>query len=146
MPIHKDFHGHIVWVNHASTGNRCTRKGSNRNNRIPEYIEQVSGDKRTVTCYIAAETGRFFAGTWWCSATDPRTAQPYTAEFMRDGESVFRGLFNRRASATVQGLAGEWICPEVEDGDEEDDDDRRYYFMFRGIEGIGIAAHLSNTM
>jgi hypothetical protein len=148
MPEQNGFHGHIVWVNRPKMGscsrNRHWSKVTRRNtDHIVEHNIQLSADEKTVTCHIAAESGRFFAATWWSNNNDSSTAQPYTAEFIRDGESVHLSVFDRRASAKIQGIAGEWVNPDCSndngDSDEEDeeDDENRYYFMFRGLEISG---------
>jgi hypothetical protein len=101
MPTHNNFAGHIVWVDCTST--------PRRNKYIKEHY--VEKDGKTVTCYIAAEAGRFFAGTWWYNSKNPRTAQPYTAEFIHDGQLIYVGTFSRILSATIQGVGGETFDP-----------------------------------
>lgn len=108
---------------------------------IKEYRKEISTDEKKVTVFIAAEAGRFFAGTWWSNNRNPKTAPLYTAEFIRDGESVHHAMFDRKASAEIQGIAGEWVHEKDEDDDDDEDDEdaesRRYYFMFRSMEVTG---------
>lgn len=110
-------------------------------NQLREYLKDISSDGKTVTCYIAAETGRFFAGTWWWNVKKSVMVQPYTAEFVRDGESVCFYGFGRKMAATIRGIGGEWVHErDSDDSSDEadvDEDERRYYFMFRSMEVSG---------
>jgi hypothetical protein len=126
MPNHNNFHGHIAWADyHSKVGPRKRHHHSNAH--LTEYNKEISDDGKTVTCYIAAETGRFFAGTWWCNDKNPSIAQPYTAEFICDGESVHFAGFDRKAAATIQGIAEE----RMRKG-------KHYYFMFRSMDVAGM--------
>jgi hypothetical protein len=121
MPNHNGFHGHVAWVD------RHSKIRFRSNNYIREHEKEVSKDGRTVTCHIAAETGRYFTGTWWCNEKKPSMAQPYTAEFIRDGESVHLARFDAKAAATIQGIAEDNVCGAK----------NAYYFMFRSMDISG---------
>jgi hypothetical protein len=96
MPIHNGLTGHDVWAdNHSKL---------RRNNQLREYMIDISRDGKTVTCYIATETGRFFAGTWWWNVKMSVMVQPYTAEVVRDGESVCFYGFGRKMAGTIRGI------------------------------------------
>ena len=120
MPVHNNFHAHIVWTDSHS------KVPPRKSAHIKECAKQISNDGKTVTCYIAVETGCLFAGTWWSNDRDPATAQRYTVVFMRDGESAHFAVFDRKAAAQIQGTAG-----EGQNDDGEDNENRPYYFMFR---------------
>jgi hypothetical protein len=137
MPVHNGFHGHIVWADsHSKVAPRTS-------DHIRECAKQISSDGMTVTCHIAAETGRFFAGTSWSNDRNRSTAQPYTAEFIRDGESVHFAVFDRKTAAKIQGIAGEWNNDSDDYDSDEEEEMRRYYFMFRSMEISGVIPSFS---
>jgi len=125
MPNHNNFHAHIVWAD---------RPHCHINGHLAEHLTRFSNEGRTVTCYIAAEAGRFFASTWWYNGRKSSTAQSYTAEFIRDGESVHHGIFDRRTAATLRGIGGEWLPVIEEEDEDEDEENHTYYFMFRSMD------------
>ncbi|RDB24667.1 hypothetical protein Hypma_008205 [Hypsizygus marmoreus] len=141
MPVHNNFSAHILtWQLPEQEKGQQRKDKSLHHMRSHEFDIQVSHDETTVTCYIEAKTGWYFAATWWCHDDDRASAQEYTAKFVRDGEAVHHAVFNHRKSANFQGIASAWIPdqdetpPPVDDDDErtqEDDTKEPYYFIFR---------------
>jgi hypothetical protein len=87
---------------------------------IKEYGRRAWADGITVSCYIPASTGKFFMGKW--SVAGRRKGVPYSVEFIRDGESVNRLLFDKEAATAFHGGHA---------GDYEDPDGKKWYFVFR---------------
>ncbi|KIM90182.1 hypothetical protein PILCRDRAFT_1541 [Piloderma croceum F 1598] len=106
---------------------------------IKEYGRRAWADSITVSCYIPASTGKFFMAKW--SVMGRRKGVPYSVEFIRDGESVSRLLFDEEVAAAFHGGQA---------GDYEDDDGQKWYFVFReftcaGEEGDPQAAPVSDV-
>ena len=112
MPQHNGFIAHI----------KCLKTGRD----ITEYGRRVSGDGKTVTCYIPASTGQFFAARWL--VVGKQRGVPYSAEFLRDGESVSHLFFGEEEAAAFDGgQAGDW----------EDRNGEKWYFVFRTFRCTG---------
>lgn len=119
MPVLNDFHAHIISV---KPGHKIPFKTQ----IIPESGSVSDGNSKTVTCYIPANSGEFFAAWWWPTGEHKKTM--YSAEFIRDGESVVLLLFDEKAIVKCSGgLAADW----------EDDDGEIWKFQFRSFECTG---------
>lgn len=87
---------------------------------IEEHNITKWDDGRTVSCYITAVTDKLFFAKWGARGRKSGIV-PYSAEFIRDGESVNRILFDTKAARELDGQAADW----------EDDDGESWNFTFR---------------
>jgi hypothetical protein len=95
-----------------------------RSQIIKEYGLEVKGS--TATCYIPVTAGSYFAAWWWAEG---RQNQAYSAEFIRDGQSVVHLAFSPGAAAETSGIASEWY---------DDETRNRWNFQFRNIKCTGL--------
>jgi hypothetical protein len=91
-----------------------------RSQIIKEYGQKVNGS--TATCYIPVTAGSYFAAWWW--AEGQQSNQAYSAEFLRDGQSVDRWAFSPKDAAKMAGIAWE-TC-------------NHWNFQFRNIKCTGL--------
>jgi hypothetical protein len=91
MPALNDFVAHIITIEQG-------KSFPNKSQIIPESGRNVDGN--TVTCFIPATSGNYFAAWWW--AIGQRKNLAYSAEFIRDGESVVHLLFGPDDAADRQ--------------------------------------------
>jgi hypothetical protein len=119
MPALNDFVAHIITIEQG-------KSFPNKSQIIPESGRNVDGN--TVTCFIPATSGNYFAAWWW--AIGQRKNLAYSAEFIRDGESVVHLLFGPDDAAERAGVAGDW--------EDDTKDKTRWHFQFRTIECTGM--------
>jgi hypothetical protein len=96
-----------------------------RSQIIKEYGLEIKGS--TATCYIPVTAGLYFAAWWW--AEGQQIDEAYSAEFIRDGESVVHLVFSSEDAAEIAGIAGEW---------HDDETRKRWNFQFRNIKCTGL--------
>jgi hypothetical protein len=72
---------------------------------VPEYGNEIHGN--TVSCFIPVTSGAYFAAWWW--PTGKHKNIPYSAEFLRDGQSVVHLFLGGEESAKYDGgVASDW--------------------------------------
>jgi hypothetical protein len=74
-----------------------------RSQIIKEYGQEVN--RSTATCYIPVTAGSYFTAWWW--AKEQRSNQAYSAEFLRDGQSVDCLAFSPMDAVEMAGIAWE---------------------------------------
>lgn len=118
MPALRGFNAHIITLD-------PNKKFPLKSQIIQEHGPKVNGN--TITCYIPATDKAYFACWWWPTGKNKNIM--YSAEFIRDGESVVHLFFGKEDTAKFQGgIASDW----------EDDDGELWTFQFRSLRCAGM--------
>jgi hypothetical protein len=118
MPVLNDFEAHIIAIEEG-------KSFPNRSQIIKEFGLNVN--RVTSSCYIPVTAGTYFAAWWWAKGQQINTA--YSAEFIRDGESVVHLVFSSEDAAKIAGIAGDW---------DDDDTGKQWNFQFRNMKCTGL--------